>query len=85
MPDSPLSRLVLVEKTEKRVDSQATGLLLRSVREKLKIEQKTLAIEMGFSQSYIADLELGRRGMTRELFEKFRTSLKQLSEHMEGL
>lgn len=60
------------------LDSKATGSAVANVRKQLNIPQKTLAIEMGISQSFLCDLEAGKRDWWMDTFVKAKSAMERL-------
>ena len=62
------------------LDDAATSSAIVKVREELDVSQKALSIEMGITQSYLCDLEMGRRHWRLKLFNKAKAALERLSK-----
>lgn len=80
MPNQLLNKLTPVLRENAALDSTATGASVASVRRQLNIAQKTLAIEMGISQSFLCDLEQGKRDWWMDTFTKAKSALERLSK-----
>ncbi len=80
VPNQLLSKLEPVLAENAALDGKATGAAISEVRRKLNIAQKTLAIEMGISQSFLCDLEQGKRDWWMDTFDKAKAALERLSK-----
>ena len=78
MANQLLSKLVPVLAENAALDSKATGSAVANVRRQLSIQQKTLAIEMGISQSFLCDLEQGKRDWWMDTFNKAKAAMERL-------
>lgn len=59
------------------LDGPATGAVIQKAREALHVSQKLLASEMHISQSYLCDLEQGRRDWTLTRFNEAKAALAE--------
>ena len=62
--------------TGKENDHVAIGERLRKLREFRRVQAKTVAEILGISQSYLSDLEHGRRWWTMEKIQQYEKALK---------
>ena len=65
---------------EPEIDDYATGRNAANSRKKARIPQKTVAAEMGVTQSYLCDLEHGRKGWSKKLAEDFNAAMSVKGE-----
>jgi transcriptional regulator with XRE-family HTH domain len=63
----------LIRRTVKRsiVDHTATGQKMRALRVDAKLKLATVAKSMGLTESYLSDLERGRRNWTSDRVRQF--------------
>lgn len=69
----------VIQKGDVLLDTEATAKNILHARLALEIQQKVLALEMGVSQSYLHDLENGKRRITMKLFTLAKAGLEKLS------
>jgi len=59
------------------LDTTATSRMILNARLDLHVQQKTLALEMGISDSYLRDLESGKRPWKLKLFNRAKAALER--------
>lgn len=64
-----------ITRTIKEVDQVATGLKARKARKKAHKSLRQVACNLGFSVSFLSDLERGRRNWTEQLLKRFERAL----------
>jgi transcriptional regulator with XRE-family HTH domain len=64
-------------KTKMVIDNIATGKMARIARENKNHSLRAIAKRLGFSASYLSDLELGRRNWTEEVARKFTEAINE--------
>ncbi len=69
-----------VSKDDVLLDTPAAASLIAKTRKSLNISQKALAIEMGISQPFLADLEAAHRRWSLKRFECAREALERLEK-----
>lgn len=74
----PLLVALKPERDKEALDWEICGRRVAKARKALNICQKSLAIEMGFNQPYLSDLEHGRRKWTVELFQSAIDAMQRL-------
>lgn len=57
------------------LDDAATAALIRKTRLGLNIQQKSVALQLGITQSYLGDLESGRRHIKLSMFKRIKSAL----------
>ena len=66
-----------VENIEK-IDHGAAGKIIRDLREKNNITLRRLAVALKISAPFLSDMELGRRGWSRERFMQAQEKIKEI-------
>lgn len=59
------------------LDQKAMGSKMRGLREKAGVSGRDIAHRLGYSASYISDLELGRRNWSSEKIADYKEALKE--------
>lgn len=80
MPNKALADLQPIPSTVIALDTPKTAAEIVRVRKILNISQKTLALEMRITPSYLCDLELSRRDWNMELFKMAKDAMGRLSK-----
>ncbi len=68
--------------SKEALDTPETAATIKKIRLELKISQKALAIEMGISQPYLADLEMAHRHWNMKWFELAKAALEKLEREI---
>lgn len=63
--------------TGKQLDQKDVGSKMRRMRFNARISLRSMSRLMGFSASYLSDLELGKRNWTSERMEQYRSVISQ--------
>jgi DNA-binding XRE family transcriptional regulator len=74
--------LLYSEGENREENKMITGKMLKVIRASRGINQQELASLMGFNQSYIAQLEKGKKPMTRKLDTKIKLVLNLTDEDL---
>ena len=78
MPNKLLADLQPIPSKQIALDSEKTAPEIVRVRQALDISQKSLAMEMGITPSYLCDLETNRRDWNMELFTAAKEAMGRL-------
>lgn len=70
----------ILESGDALLDTEKTAVAITETRQVLDISQKALSIEMKISQSYLCDLEQGKRRWSLEMFNAAKSAMERLSK-----
>lgn len=70
----------ILESGDALLDTDKTAIAITETRQVLNISQKALAIEMKISQSYLCDLEQGKRRWSLDIFNSAKSAMERLSK-----
>lgn len=80
MPNVLVRQLKPVLKEDDAIlDDGATAAAIRRTRLALGLQQKSVALEVGITQSYLADMESGKRHIKLAMFNRIKTALDRLT------
>lgn len=79
MAKTPIENMKpILDASDQLLDTAETAKMVVFVRVQMGVSQKALAIEMGINQSYLCDLEKGKRRWSLALFNSAKDALQRI-------